>query len=170
MTSLDFTCFLDAAVYVGTYEKYNSGSIKGAWLKLKDYDSYEAFIKACNDLHADEPEECIELMFQDYDYIDDSFPLSDWWEIKEALENSSYENACCAYMDYEGEWSVNACEKAEELYMGDFNDDEDFARFIAEECGAIEIPEELQFYFDWEAYAHDLMYDFVEIDGHYFQR
>ena len=159
---------MKAAVYVGTYGKYNAHSLMGAWLKLNDYDSYDAFVKACNDLHADEPEECRELMFQDYDYIDDSFPLSDWWEIKEALENSSCKNACCAYMDYEGEWSVNACEKAEELYIGDFDDDEDFARFIVEECGAIEIPEELQFYFDWEAYARDLMYDFKEIDEHYF--
>lgn len=51
MTSL-FSHFLDAAVYVGTYGKHNAGSLKGAWLKLNDYDSYEAFIKACNDLHA----------------------------------------------------------------------------------------------------------------------
>lgn len=169
MTYLDFNQFMNAAVYVGTYGKYNAGSLKGAWLDLKDYDSYDAFIKACNDLHADEPEECRELMFQDYDYIDDSFPLSDWWEIKEALENSCYEDACCAYMDYTGEWSIDACEKAEELFIGDFDDDEDFARFIVDDCGALEIPEELQYYFDWEAYARDLMFDFKEIDGHYFQ-
>ncbi|MFT2869362.1 antirestriction protein ArdA, partial [Escherichia coli] len=31
------------SVYVGTYHKYNCGSIAGAWLDLTDFDSSEEF-------------------------------------------------------------------------------------------------------------------------------
>jgi len=33
-----------AAVYVGTYAKYNQGSIAGAWLNLEDYSDKDTFI------------------------------------------------------------------------------------------------------------------------------
>lgn len=54
-----------AKIYVGTYAKYNSGSINGAWLDLGDYSSAEEFLTSCADLHADE--ENPEFMFQDYE-------------------------------------------------------------------------------------------------------
>lgn len=161
-----FTDFLNAAVYVGTYGKYIVGNLKGAWLKLNDYKDYEDFRKACNELHSDEEDP--ELMYQDFNYIDDNFPLSDWWELKEAIEDSDIEDACCAYMSYEGEWTEEACMRAQDCYMGDFDDDEEFARFIAIECGSLNIPEEIECYFDWDAYARDLMFEFTEIDGYYF--
>ena len=53
------------SVYVGTYAKYNSGSLKGEWLDLDNYDSYDEFKDACNSLHADEEDP--ELMFQDWE-------------------------------------------------------------------------------------------------------
>lgn len=38
---------LKAAVYCGTYGKYNAGSIDGGWLELGDYPTYDEFIKEC---------------------------------------------------------------------------------------------------------------------------
>ena len=38
-------------VYVGTYGKYNSGSIDGQWLNIKDYKSVDDFYIACRELH-----------------------------------------------------------------------------------------------------------------------
>ncbi|MDW4788605.1 antirestriction protein ArdA, partial [Escherichia coli] len=35
------------SVYVGTYHKYNCGSIAGAWLDLTDFDSSEEFYGHC---------------------------------------------------------------------------------------------------------------------------
>jgi antirestriction protein len=35
-----------SSVYVGTYRKYNDGSIKGDWLDLEDYDSKADFYEA----------------------------------------------------------------------------------------------------------------------------
>ena len=54
-----------AAIYVGTYAKYNQGSIQGAWLDCSDYADKDAFYKACADLHSDEVDP--EFMFQDFE-------------------------------------------------------------------------------------------------------
>ena len=45
---------LDAAVYCGTYKKYNEGSLDGGWLYLGRYQNAAAFLEACKKLHADE--------------------------------------------------------------------------------------------------------------------
>lgn len=76
-------------IYVGTYAKYNSGSIQGAWLDLEDFDDKESFLEACKELHADESDP--ELMFQDFEgfpksmYSESSIPyaLWDWLELDE---------------------------------------------------------------------------------------
>ncbi len=57
----------NARVYVGTYRKYNHGSINGAWLNLIDYPDKKSFLKAAAELHNDEADP--ELMFQDYEGI-----------------------------------------------------------------------------------------------------
>lgn len=48
-------------LYVGTYHKYNCGSLQGKWLNLNDYSDKKEFIRACYDLHKDEEDP--ELMF-----------------------------------------------------------------------------------------------------------
>ncbi len=78
-----------AAVYVGTYHKYNSGSIAGAWLELADYKDKNDFIRACRELHKDERDP--ELMFQDYEnipswMISESSIDAELWNYKEPEE------------------------------------------------------------------------------------
>lgn len=69
-------------VYVGTYGKYNNGSIAGAWLDLTDYSCKEEFEEACRELHSDEPDP--EFMFQDFEnfprefYSESEVPASLW--------------------------------------------------------------------------------------------
>ena len=41
---------MTARIYVGTYAKYNNGSIAGAWLNLDDYSDKDAFLAACRKL------------------------------------------------------------------------------------------------------------------------
>lgn len=53
------------AVYVGTYRKYNEGSLYGEWIDLTTFYDYSDFIEFCERLHADEEEP--ELMFQDFE-------------------------------------------------------------------------------------------------------
>jgi hypothetical protein len=65
-----------AKVYVGTYKKYNEGSLKGAWLTLENYKSYEDFVKACKELHKDESYP--ELMIQDTSDFPDGLECGEW--------------------------------------------------------------------------------------------
>ncbi len=53
------------AVYVGTWHKYNCGSIAGRWFDLTTFDDERDFFAACRALHQDETDP--ELMFQDYE-------------------------------------------------------------------------------------------------------
>lgn len=54
-----------ARLYVGTYAKYNNGSIEGKWLDLSDFSDAGEFMEACRELHSDEADP--EFMFQDYE-------------------------------------------------------------------------------------------------------
>lgn len=85
-------------IYVGTYAKYNSGSLEGKWLDLSDYSDAAEFMKACMELHADEADP--ELMFQDYEGFpadlygesmseDEIQAIYDAIEVLEKLENLS---------------------------------------------------------------------------------
>ena len=65
-----------ASVYVGTYKKYNNGSLKGGWLNLADYASYGEFLKACVELHKDERDP--EFMIQDSEDFPDGLDSQEW--------------------------------------------------------------------------------------------
>lgn len=67
---------LNAAVYCGTYGKYNNGSIDGAWMQLAKYQTNEEFLKACAKLHKDEHGP--EFMFQDKEFLPDEFYSESW--------------------------------------------------------------------------------------------
>ena len=69
------------AVYVGTYKKYNNGSIKGAWLYLVDYASYKDFLNACAELHKDERDP--EFMIQDAQNFPDGLSCMEWMSEEE---------------------------------------------------------------------------------------
>lgn len=57
----------EAQIYVGTYAKYNEGSLFGKWMQLSDYSDLDEFIEACKELHKDEEDP--EFMFQDWEEI-----------------------------------------------------------------------------------------------------
>lgn len=66
----------DAKVYVGTYAKYNSGSIAGAWISLAECESYGDFLAKCKDVHKDEREP--EFMIQDTSDFPDGLSCMEW--------------------------------------------------------------------------------------------
>jgi antirestriction protein len=73
-----------------------------------------------------------------------------------------------AYFDNCG---VASLDTVEEAYAGEWRSDEDFATDLLEQCGDLDsIPENLRYYFDYSAYARDLMIsDYFESNGHYFR-
>jgi len=159
------------AVYVGTYGKYNNGSIDGAWIDLSTFSDYEEFLEFCERLHADDPDP--ELMFQDYEcfpepyYNESSLDFEDiiaWYELDED-KREAFE----AYLEYEG--SDATIEKFEERYQGHWDSPEDFAENLIDECGDLrEVPVWLVGCIDWSAVWRNLETggDYWENNGYIF--
>lgn len=66
----------------------------------------------------------------------------------------------------EGDW-----EECRECFAGEFRNAGDFAEHLCEEFNTLEeIPENLRFYFDFDAYGRDLlMGDYWQSEGYYFR-
>jgi len=155
-------------VYVGTYNKYAAGSLKGKWLDLEDYNDKDEFMKACKELHKDEDDP--EFMFNDHEGVPSQFIGESWIDEKfwDYLNSSIDDDVKKAYMELFDEWNEDQCN---ERYEGKFQSDEDYAEDRCEQCGTLEnVPEDLRFYFDFKAYARDMSYngEFKEENGHYF--
>lgn len=157
-----------ASVYVGTYAKYNNGSIKGAWVDLSKFSDEDEFLDYCRELHKDEEDP--ELMYQDFEefpkrYYSESYINSDLWEWLALDDNEK--DILEAYLEcfgYDG-----TIEEAMDAYVGQYNSDIDFTMEWLEMCG--DIPKDLPsiIHIDWEATARDLMMDFNESNGFYFR-
>ena len=156
-------------IYVGTYSKYNEGSIAGAWLDLEKFSDKEDFLSACLELHNDEADP--ELMFQDYEGFPDRFysesgiteALFDWL----ALDDDERE-LLSAYIECTGDESATL-DDAQDNFQGKHDNDEDFVQQLLEDCGSL--PSDLPSYIhiDWERTARDIMSDYTEYDGFYFR-
>lgn len=157
-------------VYVGTYAKYNSGSIEGAWLDLDDYDTYEEFIQAAKELHSDEADP--ELMFQDTENV------PDW-----AYSESSIDPKFFEFMDLTSSWDDERAEgfkvfldyyypgdsnkpemdalveEFEERFQGKWNSMEDFAMNLIDDIGGVDQVQNKEFYFDREMFVRDLGFE-----------
>ncbi|WP_312286398.1 antirestriction protein ArdA [Chryseobacterium gleum] len=175
MTNLQ-NCLDSCSIYVGTYSKYNNGSLYGKWLNLSEYSDYDELLTAMYELHSDESEP--EFMFQDYEncsffeklgLIGESYISNEIFEIADQINDSGHDLEifevylnCVGKMDFQSVYDgvIN-------YYMGQYVDDEIFAQYILEES----IPESLPnyIYIDWEATARNLMYDYFDSNGHYFK-
>jgi len=156
-------------IYVGTYAKYNNGSIAGAWLTLTDYNDAQDFLAACYNLHNDEIDP--ELMFQDFDDVHKNYQ-------KECVDlNALYEyvNACNDDIKDVIDAGLD-CEipldSILDAYIGTYDSDSDFAYQMAFDMGVLQeierVSAKLANAIDWRYAARDLMFDNVESNSHYF--
>ena len=168
----------DAAVYVGTYGKYNDGSLAGDWLYIADYRDKEAFIAAARKLHKDEREP--EYMFQDWKNIPAGMINESWisdalFDIVQQLEEMDPEQIEAFYIfkklykyNLKDKDAVEQIEIFNDSYEGDFYNEQDFAYYMIDTYG---YPEEMEDYFDYDAYARMLLMDgFDYYDGHIFRK
>lgn len=105
-------------VYVGTYAKYNSGSIKGGWLDLDDYDDVSEFIGACCNLHGDESDP--EFMIQASEGFPDRLASCEYVTqrmIDYAKLGDDDREILGAYVDYSGD-DVAAIDDAQDHLCG----------------------------------------------------
>lgn len=157
------------SVYVGTYAKYTAGSLKGEWLDLEDYTCKDEFITACLELHADEDDP--ELMFQDHEdvpscFISECSIEENFWDY---LQCNAPDGAKEAYCEAFGQWDGE--DALHDKYIGEFNGRADLAAHYVDECGMLrDLPDQLQYYFDYDAYGRDMILggDVKEENGHYF--
>ena len=153
----------EASVYVGTYAKYNEGSIFGEWLNLSDYVDKEEFYNACKELHYDEEDP--EFMFQDYEnipkgLIDESWISNNIFEVLDALEDmdETRKEAFLIWCD-NGHYKLSEGEIYDFIsdfdndYIGEYDSEEDFAY---EQVEQMDLSEFAKRYFDYEAFARDL--------------
>lgn len=150
----------EPSVYVGTYAKYNDGYLTGLWIDLSTFDSYDDFIDFCKAIHADEEDP--ELMAQDFE----GFPRE--WYNEGFMSEEDFDNIS-KFVELSDEYSREAVEDYMEIhddldienfrdaYNGEFNSEEDFARYIICECYDIErMMGNLAEYFDYESYGRAL--------------
>jgi antirestriction protein len=154
-----------ARIYVGTYAKYNAGSIQGAWLDLNDYADAGEFHAACLELHKDEEDP--ELMFQDFEGIPAGMVSecsidADVWEWL-ALDEDAQELLAVYRENISDEGTID---DARDCYQGQYESAAAWAENYLSETGSLaEIPEGLRYYFDFAAYARDAGITFVRYAG-----
>ena len=149
---MEATTLSAARVYVGTYGKYNAGSLFGEWLDLSDYSDKEEFYDACRELHKDE--EDAEFMFQDWENVPENLIGESWlsenfFALRDAVEDlgDTEQEAFFVWCNYKSH---------------------DFAYEIIEEC--YDLPEFAKTYFDYEKFARDLfMCDYWMDEGFVFR-
>ncbi|QRY55530.1 antirestriction protein ArdA [Sphingobacterium siyangense] len=170
--------FDEASIYVGTYAKYNDGSIFGRWLKLADYSSIGEFYQACAELHADEDDP--EYMFQDYEHIPETLISESWlsdkfFDIRDELDHLDGDEKMPFAIWCDNGHHDLAREDCAELialfrdeYVGEYRNDEDFAIELIEERD--DLSDFARSYFDYQAYARDIFCgDYWSVDGYVFR-
>lgn len=153
-------------LYVGTYAKYNGGSIAGKWLDLDEFEDYDSFVTACKELHADEANP--EYMIQDFEgfpkafYSESGLPSEETFLFLRSLADLDDEQAeaFADFCDYEGDnvQIDDVLDRFREAYAGD-ESEKAFAQRMAEELGYYDAMEKAGIspaYFDEEAFARDL--------------
>ena len=161
-------CNGEPSLYVGTYGKYNEGSLRGLWIDLTSFRYYDEFINFCKAIHADEYDP--ELMAQDYecfprDFYHEGFisqeDFDNILEYSEMCEKYSKE-AVDEYMELH-----DSLDNFEDAYCGEWNSEEDFAQHIIDECYDLDrIMGSLSGYFDYKRFADDLFMSDYRMGSH----
>ena len=167
----------EARIYVGTYAKYNEGSLRGKWIDLSDCYDQDEFMEVCHELHQDEEEP--ELMFQDWEnipdeLIDEGHLHENFFELRDELENLDGMNVSAFWIWVEGnntqltQDAYSLVKSFQSDYIGSYASREDFAEELAKMEN--ELPDFALIYFDFGKYADDLFdTDFWYKDGYVFR-
>ena len=158
------------SIYVGTYAKYNNGSINGALLKLTNYADSKEFYEACKELHKDEIDP--EYMFQDYEGFPESLysesgNIDEIYQYLDFINDNNIDAASFeAYMSLGNDLEY-AIKNFDEAYQGKWNSEREFCEYLFDETN--EIPSNLTSYIDYERVSRDYMYDHTFVHGYMFR-
>lgn len=165
--------------WVGCLGCYNAGALNGAWLegaeagdiakavKVIERESYfgEGLVTICAKCGSDEfwvfDHEGFEGLIKG-----ECSPMEaqEKAELLESVEEGERE-AFRAWISATDNTDPDAMREA---YVGQFDSYTELAEYFIDECQALEIPESVARYFDYEAYGRDLSYDLTEAGNFYF--
>ena len=178
MTTQEFITSVESRVYVGTYHKYNCGSIAGKWFALSDYSDFAEFECACLAFHGDEEDP--ELMPQDWEGLGSVSECGVMERVRLVYQwaelglNPSDEDQTAAFFAFLNNSSCSidaeAFQKFGDAFLGWWDSYRDFAEEQLEQDPRYqEASEFMQYHFDFESYQRDLEigggYWSEEIDG-----
>ena len=151
-----------ASVYVGTYHKYNCGSLEGAWVNLETFYDEEELMEFLHRLHADESDP--EFMIQDYmnfprRFYSESMNKDDFAKLFEWLNLDEEKREMCE--EYWNEIGEDASvERIVESLVYSGNSDDYFDELADEELSMCNAPECLRNCFDYEKWRNLLAADY----------
>lgn len=92
-------------------------------------------------------------------------------EQKEVIEDAGLPLPDSTVLEYIEQTGDDDLSDIQEAYAGEFVSDEEFARDMADNLGSVDFKNQPwpQYCIDWEYAARELMYDYFEIDDHYFR-
>jgi antirestriction protein len=172
-------------IYVGTYKKYNNLSTEGDYLDLTDYSDRDEFYEACKELHKDEKNP--EFHFQDWEDLP-KFMITEssldegvfeYLEAMEAMDDSRAKAFDIFVVSVHGSWQglTKMKQYFENSYQGYYgkgteNAEIRYTEQFVDDMGYLKnVPDVVQRYFDFEAYAKELfMADLYEDEGHVFSK
>ena len=167
----------EARIYVGTYAKYNTGSLQGEWVELSDFYDLDGFIEHCAEIHKDEKEP--EYMFQAWEeipegLIDEGHLEENFFGLRDELDrlNDTEKEAFWVWAEGESidltQEVYNHVKSFQYAYIDSYESKEDFAKdFVKTE---MELPEFALIYFDYAKFSDDLFCtDFWYKDGYVFR-
>lgn len=162
-------------LYVGTYHKYNCGSLDGRWWYLCNYADIDDLLADIEEYHNDEHDP--EYMVQDWDNLPHGFYASSLGEclnkpaleFMHSLETDSDGELVAHYLDATGQdWDdfenfEDAKEKANDAVVGyldpaKFYDFDDWA--VEHFLEGVEVPDYIEHYLDHAKIARDMQYDY----------
>ena len=149
-------------IYLTNLGKYNEGILQGEWLSLPATDEEIEAVKTRIGIN----EQYEEWFITDYETDVDGLTVGEYDNLDElnalaeAVQDDPEAAAALIYFGYDTaeEIADNLCNIINIGSPEGFESDEEHVGwYYAEECGCIEIPENLKSYFDYERYGRDIM-------------
>ena len=153
-------------LYIACLASYNSGLLFGAWIRA-DQSASEIQDEIQNMLAKSPVEDSEEWALHDYEGFG-SIKLSEYEDLETVV---AYVEFIAEHGELGAELIANyGIEEAEtmleERYHGEHDSEVDFARMIFDDCYSGAIPENLSWYFDYDAFARDLFInDFFAVEA-----
>jgi len=150
-------------IYVACLASYNAGILHGEWIDLFDCDDLNENVQSI--LKKSPVSDAEEYAIHDYEFcgsLSEYAGLDTVEAIKEAFEKAESESVdwdlFCQFCEHKGhEIEADAVEKFNEAFAGTADSLVDWCHGFLDDTGQLEaIPENLRFYFDYEAFARDM--------------